>query len=637
MSTETDPPKQTRDMSASTLRIPRLVRDLAATVIEARRAESGLVSLTFSASSEAPVERFFGTEVLSHAPGAIRMERIDGGAAPLLFNHDWNDPIGMIDAGRIDGGRLIVDAHLFDTARAKEVKAMLDGGLRNVSIGYEINTLEENGKTKTFTATDWLPLEVSVVTVPADPSVGQGRDNDSTTKAVQVISTDPPPAKPASNVSKGQRMSHETNAPAGENAGNEQKNRSENRGHDSVAMERLRIKTLTDLGRQHRVDEETVRNWIDDEAVTPDDAARRVLDILVARGGEKGVNPSELGMSKKEAAAYSSFKAIRAVLNKDWSKAGLELEAHKAIQQRLGGNPLNEQTFFIPIEVQTARRHKEVRDMTSAGASGSNYLVGTDNMSFIDLLRNRSVLMQMGASRMGGLVGNVTIPRETASASTYWLTSESTAITESQPTIGQLSLSPKHVGAYTEISRLLALQSSPDAETLVMNDLAKAVGLAADLAGLAGSGASGQPQGIIGTSGVGAVTGTAMAYAGMLEFQTDIGNALSPSCGYVTTPAVAALLMQRVKFSGTASPLWDGNILDANACGFRGMSSAQVPTADIVFGAWDQVVMAEWGSLAIEVNPYANFQAGLVGVRAMYAMDIGLRVPGAFSVATTVT
>ena len=164
-----------------------------------------------------------------------------------------------------------------------------------------------------------------------------------------------------------------------------------------------------------------------------------------------------------------------------------------------------------------------------------------------------------------------------------------------------------------------------------------APGLTLRLAGSARTSEAGQPQGIIGTSGVGAVTGTAMAYAGMLEFQTDIGNALSPSCGYVTTPAVAALLMQRVKFSGTASPLWDGNILDANACGFRGMSSAQVPTADIVFGAWDQVVMAEWGSLAIEVNPYANFQAGLVGVRAMYAMDIGLRVPGAFSVATTVT
>jgi len=610
------------------LKLPRLVRDLAATLIEARVTEAGAISLSFAASSESPVERYFGTEILSHQPGAVRMERIDGKAAPLLFNHDWNDPIGMIDSGRLEGGRLIVDAHLFDTARAKEVNAMIEGGLRNVSIGYEINTLEENTKAKSYTAVDWVPLEVSIVTVPADPSVGIGREQENFTKPVQIIRTTPPPAAPAI-VLKGQTMSQAENAPAGDPAAS--------RAPDSAAQERLRIKTLTDLGRQHRVDDVTVRSWIDDEAVTVDDAARRVLDIMVARGGDKGYNPSEIGMSKKEANSYSTFKAIRSILNKDWSKAGLELEAHKAIQQRLGGNPLNEQTFYVPIEVQSAKRHREVRDMTSAGTSGSNYLVSTDNISFIELLRNRSVCMRMGATRLGGLQGNVTIPRETAATSTYWLTNEATAITEGQPTIGQLSLTPKHVGAYTEISRLLALQSSPDAESLVMNDLAKAIGLAADLAGLAGSGASGQPTGIIGTAGVGSVTGTTIAYAGMLEFQTDVGNALSESCGYVATPIVAALLMQRVKFTSTASPLWDGNLLNANVCGFPGMSSSQVPTGDIIFGDWSQLVMAEWGSLAIEVNPYANFQAGLVGVRALYAMDIGLRVPGAFSVATSVT
>ena len=616
------------------LKLPRLVRDNAATLIEARIADNGAVSLSFSASSELPLERFFGTEILSHQPGAVRLERIGGGAAPLLFNHDWNDPIGMIDAGRLDGGRLIVDAHLFDTARAKEVKTMMDGGLRNVSIGYEINVLEENSKTNTYTATDWLPLEVSIVTVPADPSVGIGREHESATKPVQITRSTPTPAAPAI-ILKGHSMSEANNAQAGATA--DQRSAEQRSSAESVKCEELRVAGIRNIAKQHKITDDVIRTWIE-QGYSVDDAARCTLDVLVTRAGSaQAVNPAVLGLSKNEIASYSAFKAIRAVMNKDWSKAGLELDAHKARQQQLGGNPLNENTFFLPPEVLCAKRHREVRDMTAAGASGSNYLVGTENMSFIDLLRNRSVLMQMGATRMGGLVGNVTIPRETAAASTYWLTNEATAITEGQPTIGQLSLSPKHVGAYTEISRLLALQSSPDAETLVMNDLAKAVGLAADLAGLAGSGSGGQPTGIIGTSGVGSVTGTTIAFAGMLEFQTDIGNALSPSCGYVTTPAVAALLMARVKYSSTASPLWDGNILDANVCGFRGMSSAQVPSANIVFGAWDQVIMAEWGSLAIEVNPYANFQAGLVGVRALYAMDIGLRVPGAFSVATSVT
>lgn len=617
----------------SELKLPRLARDFSGAQIDKRDA-GGVYSMTFPASSELPVERWFGTEILSHDSGAVDMTRVSGGAAPLLFNHNWDDPIGMIDAGRLADGRMYLDAHLFDTQRANDVRAMIDGGLHNVSIGYEIRSLTENTKTNTFTATDWALLECSIVTVPADPSVGVGRSDEGGDKAVRVTRMADPatterstPATPAIiTTTKEPIMAEIKETPAGQNAGNT----------DSAAMERLRIKTLTDLGRQHKIADEQVRSWIDDEQCSPDDAARRVLDVLVARGGNaKTVAPSEIGMTRAEAEKFSVLKAARAIINNDWSKAGLELEAHTEIQKRLGGNPLNERSFYVPLEVQS--RNTGRRDMTTAGASGSNYLVGTNNMSFIELLRNRSVAVRSGATMMSGMVGNVTIPRQTAAAAAGWLTSESTAITEGQPTIGQLSLSPKHVGAYTEISRLLALQSSPDAESLVMSDLAQSVALAVDLAALAGAGTGGQPTGITATSGVGSVTGTSLAFAGMLEFQTDIGNALAPGCSYVTTAAVAALLATRVKYTSTASPLWDGSLLEANVCGFPGMSSAQMAAASMIFGDFAQLVIAEWGSLAIEVNPYANFQAGIIGVRALYAVDVGVRVPGAFSVATSIT
>lgn len=613
------------------LKLPRLARDLFGTEIVVTRKEGDGADgneVSFPASSEIAVERWFGTEILRHDESAIRMGRISTGAAPLLFNHNWDDPIGMLTAGRVVGGRLMVDARFFDTERAREVRAMLDGGLRNVSIGYEIHAMEEEPKKNRFTAVDWEPLEVSIVTIPADPTVGIGRNADEVTqKPVHVTRTqdDSPPATPAIITTKGAKMAEVLEAPAGQNAGTQ----------DSAATERLRITALENMARNHKVDSDTLKNWISG-GLSVDEAAMRTLDIMTERAGAaQRVAPSEVGLSKRETEKYSMLKAVRAIINKDWKNAGLEYEAHAEIQRKLGGNPLNENTFYVPIEVQSRQMAK--RDMTVAGASGSNYLVGTDNMSFIEMLRNRSVVMRMGARMMGGMVGNVTIPRQTASAAVSWLSSESTAITEGQPTIGQLALSPKHIGAYTEISRLLALQSSPDAESLVMNDLALSVGTGVDLAALHGTGASGQPTGITATAGVGAVTGTSLAYAGMLEFQTDIGNALSENCGYVTTAAVAALLSARVKFSSTASPLWDGSLLDANVCGFRGMSSAQVNAATMIFGDFSQVVVAEWGSLAIEVNPYANFQAGIIGVRAMYALDIGVRIPSAFSVATSIT
>ena len=279
------------------------------------------------------------------------------------------------------------------------------------------------------------------------------------------------------------------------------------------------------------------------------------------------------------------------------------------------------------------------RDLGAASGSAGGYLVGTANQSFIELLRNRSVAFNMGARSLSGLTGNVTIPRQTGAGTAYWLANETTAATESQQTFGQLSLTPKTVGAYTEISRQLALQSSPDAEGLVNADLAAVVALAVDTAVLNGSGASGQPTGIINTAGIGSVTGTSIAYAGILEFQTDTAgsNALFGSSGYVTTPAVAALLMQRVKFTSTASPIWEGNVLDGSITGLRAMASNQLPSANLLFGAFDQVIVGEWGVLEVEVNPYANFAAGIMGVRAMYSVDVGVRYAAAFSLATSVT
>ena len=279
------------------------------------------------------------------------------------------------------------------------------------------------------------------------------------------------------------------------------------------------------------------------------------------------------------------------------------------------------------------------RDLTVASASGGGYLVGTENMSFIDVLRNRSVALRMGATPMPGLVGNVTIPKQTAGATAYWLSSEGTAITEGALTFGQLALTPKTVGAYVEVSRLLMMQSSPAAEGIVTSDLAQQVALAADLAVLHGSGSAGQPTGISATGSIGSVTGTSLAYAGVLEFQSDVaGNNVMPARGgYVTTPAVAALLMARQRFSSTDTPLWEGNLWDGRMVGFPAMSSAQVNSATMIFGDWSQCVIGEWGVLEVSLNEQANFPMGVVGFRAFYTMDVGVRYAGAFSVATSIT
>jgi len=107
--------------------------------------------------------------------------------------------------------------------------------------------------------------------------------------------------------------------------------------------------------------------------------------------------------------------------------------------------------------------------------------------------------------------------------------------------------------------------------------------------------------------------------------------------GYVTTPAVAALAMARARFSSTDTPLWVGNIWDGTMAGFRAMASNQMSSGTMLFGDWSEVILAEWGVLEVEANPFANFQAGITGIRAFYTVDVGVRHGAAFSYAASCT
>jgi HK97 family phage major capsid protein/HK97 family phage prohead protease len=592
-----------------------------------RKSEDGKETFRFPASSETPVERWFGMEVLSHESSAIRLGRATSGAMPLLFNHDIDDCIGMIEGASIQGGRLMVDAKLFDTARGAEVRKMMAGGLRNVSLAYRINVIEEEKQSETFRVTDWEPYEVSIVTVPADPTVGIGRGVE-TEYEVRMVRASQPAQRAKEAV-----MAEEGKDPVAVVTADPPVVKP-----NAVEFEKSRKRAIENLCKANSLDEKYRDHWVgtgqDLESISND-----ILGILEERGKTNPQPLSKIGMSETDVKRFSLTRAIRACSEKDWTHAPHELEASRAVAQKLG-KVVDPRKFYVPFEVlERPVQPRGQRDLSAGTVGAGGYLVGTENVGFIEMLRNRSVAFRMGARRLSGLSGNVTVPRQSAAATGYWLANETTQITESQQTFVQVSLTPKTVGAYTEISRLLLLQSNPSAEGIVTDDLVQVVATAADLAVLNGSGSAGQPTGIIGTSGIGGVTGTSIDYAKVLEFQTDIAtsNVVPMAGGYVTTPAVAALLMQRQRFSSTDTPLWAGNIWNGQISGFPAMSSNQMPAADMLFGDWQEVVVGEWGVLEVEVNPYANFQAGIIGVRAMYSLDVAVRRPFAFSLATSIT
>lgn len=633
-------------------------------------------TMSFPCSSEQEVERYWGTEILSHDKSAVRLDRINRGAAPVLFNHDYNVPIGMVTGGRIEKNRLVVDTKWFTTDDAKRVEQMVVGGLRNVSLGYRIYAVTEEVKEQRFTAVDWEPFEVSIVTVPADPTVGIGREADEEVSEVRIVRAgseqqQTPTEEVDPMLIRGHRLQNQAGAggSAGGNgagggaaasgagggaaAGGEggaapaagQRQPDITAGPSAQEMEQARIRAI-----DHFVSANSIPNDIRNMWVTSGASLERVGEEIVhiVKERNKGAKPvAQLDLTAREAKRFSMSRAIEAVCNgHNWSKAGFEAECSSEIMRKIGAQP-DPNKFYVPLEVQQRQVGTPVEELAyalmkrdlSVAANGGGFLVETANISFVELLRNRSVAFAMGATRMPGMVGNFTIPKQSAAGTAFWLANETSTITESQQTFVQISCSPKTVGGYTEISRQLLLQSSPAAEGLVMADLAAIVALAADLAILNGSGAAGQPTGILNTAGIGSVTGTSLAYDDIVEFQTDTaaGNALFGSSGFVTTPAVAGLLKQRVKFANTETPLWEGQLLDGTVDGYRAMASNQIPAATMLFGYFASVLVPEWGVLGVEVNPFANFQAGIVGVRAMYSMDVGVRYPTSFSAAATIT
>lgn len=615
-----------------------------------------------SLSSETPIKDWpwAPPNILVHEKSAVDLDGLAERGLPLFVNHDaytLTSMVGRIVNLRLERKRLLGDLR-FSKANpeAAMVREMVDEGtLTDMSIRAEPLKIQRtegsDGTTESVKWLRWRPLEASVVGMGADPSVGIGRTN-------RVLT----PAKPAANI--GATQVADDTAAAGASA--EQQNgvvraasaaearveagRQEADKNFAAESEKRRQQAIRNLATANSVGEDTVEAWIS-RGFSLDQVADDILAIHKERGKTTPRSISALGISEREAGNYSLCRAILAARDNDWRKAGFELECHRSIADKTD-KPQQAHTFYVPLEVQRrqttvnyarlAERHGQPqwlqRDLNTNFSTGGA-LIQTSVMGFDELLRNLAFAFRMGATRLTGLRDNVTIPRQSAAATAEWLTTETGAATESQPTFVQLAMTPKTVSAYTELSRKLLMQSSIDVEGLVNADLAAVAALAVDVAVISGTGASGQPLGLNNVTGVGTVSGSSLGIAGLLETQTDLATAnIRPMRGgYVTTPAVAALMIAEVLYANTASPAWVGNVWEGTMMGFPAMSTNQVASGTMYFGAWENCVVGEWGVLEIDTNPYANFGAGIIGVRAMYSVDVGIRRPAGFTIVSSIT
>ena len=555
----------------------------------------------FPFSSEFPVSRYFGNEILSHESDAADLSRLNDGA-PLLFNHNPDRVIGVVERAYIDGDkrRGYARVRFSRNAFAQEILSdVKDGVLRNVSFGYSIDKMEErNGGD--FVATSWSPYEVSVVSIPADSSVGIGRSLKTQPAASAAPTPDPLPV-----------MENTTPDLAVVRS-------------EAIEAERTRIADISALCTKHNMDE--LGRQLVESGRSIDEARAAVLDKMNIHQEPVTMSAAEIGLSAQESRNFSFLRAINYLANPtDRSAreaAAFEIEASDAAAAKLG-----RQSRGITIPQDVLRR-----DLNVGAATAGGNLVATelDAGSFIDLLRNASALDQAGATVLTGLTGNVAIPRQSGAGTAYWV-AESGAPTESQQSVDQVSLTPKTVAAFTDYSRRLMLQSSIDVENMVRTDLATVLALKIDLAGLYGTGTNSEPLGLKLTTGVGTEDFAAATptFAEVVALESDVAtaNALMGSPVYLMNAAMRGSLKTKQKDAGSGLFVMEGDLVN----GYRGVLSNQVASGDLWFGNFADLIIGYFSGLDLMVDPYTHSTSGTVRVVAMQDVDIAVRHPESFS------
>ena len=556
----------------------------------------------FPFSSEYPVARYFGNEILSHEPKAADLSRLND-SAPLLFNHNPDRVIGVVERAYIDGKRRrgYARVRFSRNAFAQEILSdVKDGILRNVSFGYSIDKMEERGSGD-FVATAWSPYEISVVSVPADKTVGIGRSLEPTDEAASAAPTpDPIPS-----------MENTTPDLAVVRA-------------EAAEAERSRIADISALCDKHGMAD--LGRQLIESGRSIDEARAAVLDKMNIPQEPVTMSAAEIGLSEKESRSFSFMRAINYLANPAdraaREAAAFEIEASEAAAAKLG-----RQSRGITVPQDVLRRDLNVGTSTAGGNLVATEL---DAGSFIDLLRNASALDQAGATVLTGLTGNVAIPRQSGAATAYWV-AESGSPTESQQTVDQVSLVPRTVAAFTDFSRRLMIQSSIDVENMVRNDLASVIALKIDYAGLYGTGASNEPLGLKNTTGIGTedFAADAPTFAEVVALESDVAtaNALLGSPVYLMNAAMRGNLKTTKKDAGSGIFIMENGEVN----GYRGVLSNQVASGDLWFGNFADLIIGYFSGLDLMVDPYTHSTSGTVRVVAMQDCDIAIRHPESFS------
>lgn len=572
-------------------------------------------------SSEQPVKREFGMEVMDHRAGSMNLEFLNSGRAPLLLDHDMERQIGVVESVELDedARRLRAIVRFGKGAMASEVFTdVVDGIRQNISVGYRIDgRVEEENDPEEYYRVRTTPMEISIVSIPADQSslVGVGRSNPETLCATVKTKGD----SDMSDINLDEVRAEA----AAEAAKTVQRN-----AKDIMVLARKHNKA--DLG------EDAIGR-----GVSIDEFRGELLEVI---GNEPLETPAHVvDAPVKEQRSYSLGKMIRAQVTGDWREAGFEREMHDEIARRTGKQA---EGFYVPDFAFRAGP----MSTAATGASGSENV--TDNFvpeihrgdMFIEALRAKQVMAALGVTYMGGLTNRIKMPKIATGAAAGFV-EELGNVADQSPTDAAVTLQPRTLGAYADISRLLMKESVPAIDQVVQDDLLRSVADKIEYYAIQGSGSSGQPTGILNDGSVGNVdisAGTdvdALTWADITNIVKTVEDANGvinqATLGWLSNPKVKAKLANTSRVASTDSVMLMNDPWNS-IYGYRAEFTGNVPSdldpgdggsdaSAVIFGDFSQLIVGLFGAPSILIDETTGGLAGTVRIIIHQDVDIALR------------
>jgi HK97 family phage major capsid protein len=364
---------------------------------------------------------------------------------------------------------------------------------------------------------------------------------------------------------------------------------------------------------------------------------------------------TDITLSPREQREYRLGEALMEFQKDNESqRSGLAWEVSAELRKNLAPGQLNHGGLLVPYDLPVELR----AGLDTATATKGQELKFTGKRTFVDVLRRRSIVIRGGATVLTGLVGDINDPQATASGTAAWTTQNPGAdVADSSATFGAVPLIPKEILSTTSYSRQLLAQSTASAsvDEIVRRDLAKIHGVAIDAAALAGTGAGGQPTGLINRPGMPnnpfGANGLLPSWALVTSFERKVAVAdgdqddYSPQV-YITSPEVRDRFRITDRTAGTSGWM----IMDGDSDGINGhdvFATNQLPKNTvkgtsgavchtIIYGSMSEFFIGFWGAFEILADPFRLKKQGMVELTSYQLADVNVRHLGSFQVATDV-